>query len=334
MSGPILIGERIVFSFRGNTLPSHVAKWLADGLCGGIIFFQDNFESTKQFKGLVSQIEKVSLIQPPLLVIDHEGGRVQRIEGPGLNLPPAMFLAGEKGGNQDFFFHLGKRVGKHLRKLGINVNAAPVLDVLTEPSNRVIGDRALGTSPEEVSLLGVGLAKGLLAGKTCPIVKHFPGHGMTREDSHETLPIVDMEKNDLMKIHIKPFIEAVREGLPAVMTAHILYRKLDADLPATLSKIIVKEWLRKKIGFRGVVISDDLAMKAVSSRFSFDEIARLTAKSSTDILIHCGERDSQEGLIDALLSFYSRRSFKRSGLEDIHERVGRFRKYLLELTER
>lgn len=326
------IGERTIFSFRGTTLPGYMKKWLGDGLSGGIIFFRDNFESSRQFKDLLSQIVKTSRIQPPLLMVDHEGGRVQRIVGPLLPLPPARTVAERTENNPDFFFRLGQRVGKNLRRLGLNVNAAPVLDVLTEQSNRVIGDRAYGCSSRVVSRLGIGFALGLVDGKICPVVKHFPGHGMTREDSHEMLPRVDLAARELMDVHIPPFVEAVKKGLPAVMTAHVLYRKFDAHLPATLSKIVVKNILRNKIGFKGVVISDDLAMKAVSTHFSSDEIAGLTAESSTDILVHCGERDDQEELLDALSSFYGRQDFVRSGLQDIHQRTGRFRKYVLELT--
>lgn len=332
MKNPVSIGERIIFSFKGKTLPQYMAKWLKGGLCGGIIFFRDNFESPTQFRYLVSEIFAAAKIDPPLLMIDHEGGRVQRITGPLLPLPSARSLAERAGDDTDFIFNLGRRVGKNLRRLGLNVNAAPVLDVLTEPLNRVIGDRSYGNSSRDVSRLGIGFARGLIEGKICPVVKHFPGHGMTREDSHETLPLVEIPPDEIMSVHAAPFVDAVKKGLPAVMTAHVLYRELDTDLPATLSKIIVKDTLRTVIGFAGAVISDDLAMKAISSRFSSDEIAFLTAESSTDILIHSGERGDQEELLGALTSFYQQKDFERSGLKDIHRRAAWFRKYVSRLA--
>ncbi|NIO16718.1 MAG: beta-N-acetylhexosaminidase [Deltaproteobacteria bacterium] len=332
MKNPVSIGERVIFSFKGITLPQYMAKWLTGGLCGGIIFFRDNFESPNQFRSLVSQIFAAAKIAPPLLMIDHEGGRVQRITGSLLPLPSARSLAGRARNDPDFIFNLGVRVGKSLRRLGLNVNAAPVLDVLTEPLNRVIGDRSYGNSSRDVSRLGIGFARGLIEGRICPVVKHFPGHGMTREDSHETLPFVEVSPDEIMSVHAAPFVDAAKEGLPAVMTAHVLYRELDKDLPATLSKTIVKDILRTRIGFAGAVISDDLAMKAISSRFSSDEIACLTAESSTDILIHCGEKDDQEELLGSLTSFYQQKDFERSGLKDIHQRTAWFRKYVSRLS--
>lgn len=334
MTDRVLTGERVVFSFHGKTLPPHVKEWLNRGLCGGIIFFGDNFESQRQFQALTSQIVEASSITPPLLMIDHEGGRVQRIVGPLLPLPSAMHLAERKSNDPDFIYRLGKRVGKGLRKLGINMNAAPVLDVLTEPSNRVIGDRALGTEPGDVTRLGIGFAKGLLAENVCPVVKHFPGHGMTREDSHETLPAVQVGWSELFPVHISPFVKAIEEGLPAVMTAHVLYEQLDKELPATLSKFILQDLLRDKIGFRGIVISDDLSMEAISGRFTLDEVARFTTLSGTDILVHCGKRDAQEGLLEALSSHYLHQDNRRSDLQELHSRIRRFRKFLLDLSSR
>lgn len=329
-----MIGERVVCSFRGTCLPDYLKDWLSRGLCGGVIFFKDNFESPRQFHVLLSEIEDLSLIRPPLLMIDHEGGRVQRIKDHLPLLPSAMTLARDAAKEPDLLLRLGKRTGEALRNLGFNVNIAPVLDVLTEPSNRVIGDRAYGTTPQEVSMWGIGFAKGLTRGNICPVVKHFPGHGMTREDSHEVLPVVDLQRESIFETHLAPFADAVNTGLPAVMTAHVLYRDLDPDFPATLSKKIISDTLRKRLGFRGVVISDDLEMSAISKVFPPYEVALHATESSTDLLIHTGERRSQEELLDALSSVYLKKGDRDPHIPDIHRRIAEFREYISSLTSR
>jgi beta-N-acetylhexosaminidase len=327
-------GERLVFSFKGTALPAHIENWLEKGLCGGIIFFEDNFENTSQFKNLVDDIYNLSFFTPPFLMVDHEGGRVQRIRDPLTLLPPASELASRELKETGYLTELGERVGEELGSLGININLAPVLDVLTEENNRVIGDRAFGSSPEVVARFGMDFARGLLRGGVCPVVKHFPGHGMTSEDSHRLLPLVDMDLTLLEDRHVAPFVYAISKGIPAIMTAHIVYTALDPDLPATLSEKIVRLYLRDKLGFSGVVMSDDTNMKAISNNFSPEEIALLSTEATTDIIINTGSADEQEALVRALNNLYEKTPSNRETIRQIHKRVDGLRNIISALAPR
>jgi beta-N-acetylhexosaminidase len=180
-------------------------------------------------------------------------------------------------------------MGRELASVGIDLDFAPVLDVLTHPRNRVIGDRAFGSSPDEVAALGLATARGLQAGGVVPCGKHFPGHGGARGDSHVLLPRVGRSRRDLSRIDLPPFRQAVAGRLPCLMTAHVLYPALDPENPASLSPRIVTGLLRNTLGFRGVVVSDDLEMGAVSRRLSPEETAERAVAAGTDLLLVCSD---------------------------------------------
>jgi beta-N-acetylhexosaminidase len=223
---------------------------------------------------------------------------------------------------------LARRTGKALASLGLNVNLSPVMDVVTEKRNVVIGDRSFGTDPDTVTKYSLEYAEGLLSAGICPVMKHFPGHGMTREDSHVTLPRTAIGEKELGRVHLRPFIYGVKQGLPAILTSHVLYSSLDDTFPATLSVEIVRDLLRGNLGFQGVVISDDLSMGAVRSSFQCEEYVRLATEASVDIMIHCGTEDDQGEMFEELLRFYREEDFLREEKERISLRIEKFIKYL------
>ncbi len=314
-------GERLILSFKGYFLTPFARKVLEKGLCGGIILFSNNVENTRQLSALIEEIKTVASIKPPIIGIDQEGGRVQRITDEKFTLPSAREIGKNRTPLETKI--LAHSLGKALASIGINVNFAPVLDVLSEPGNTVIGDRAFGTEPEKVAEYGCAFARGLNEGGVLPVGKHFPGHGMTIEDSHLTLPRCRESMDKIMKTHAYPFAAAIREGIPGLMTAHVTFEDIDPDFPATFSEKILNELLRKKLRFDGVTFSDDLNMKAISAHFSLKEIAKLAAISSPDFLIHTGDEETQAALIEEMLDIYSRTSTNR--LEAAHGRIEKFR---------
>jgi beta-N-acetylhexosaminidase len=178
-------------------------------------------------------------------------------------------------------------MGRELCSVGIDIDFAPVLDVLTNPSNTVIGDRAFAADPQSVSLLGCALARGLREGGVIPCGKHFPGHGATLIDSHHDLPRDERGEADLMSLDLIPFQRAIREQIEMIMTAHIVYPALDPDHPATLSPAIIGGLLRRRLGFQGVVVTDDLDMGAIVRHSSLEQASLDALKAGADLLLIC-----------------------------------------------
>ena len=271
--GPRLGAEEIAF-FRD------VRPW-------GFILFARNIEGPDQVRGLVAALrETVGRDDAPVL-IDQEGGRVQRFGPPHWRrYPPARVLASVAGGPaaRREAVRLGARlIADDLHALGVNVDCAPVLDVPQPGAHDIIGDRAYGETPEEVAVLGRAMAEGLLAGGVLPVIKHIPGHGRAASDSHFDLPVVDASAEALRQTDFAPF-QALSD-MPLAMTAHVLYRAFDRRRPATTSRRVIRGLLREELGFSGLIMSDDLSMKALDGEMA--RRARQSLSAGCDIVLHC-----------------------------------------------
>jgi beta-N-acetylhexosaminidase len=278
-------GRLLMVGIPGPTLDRRTRARLRDLRPAGVILFRRNCKSLEQIRRLCADLRRA--LPGSLIAIDHEGGRVNRLPPPFTAFPPARAVAAAR--SQRLAFAVGRAMGRELASVGIDLDFAPVLDVLTHPRNRVIGDRAFGSSPDEVAALGLATARGLQAGGVVPCGKHFPGHGGARGDSHVLLPRVGRSRRDLSRIDLPPFRQAVAGRLPCLMTAHVLYPALDPENPASLSPRIVTGLLRNTLGFRGVVVSDDLEMGAVSRRLSPEETAERAVAAGTDLLLVCSD---------------------------------------------
>ena len=254
----------------------------------GFILFGRNVASPDQLRGLVDALrETVGRADAPVL-IDQEGGRVQRLGPPHWGRFPPGRAYGDLAGNDPLLrreiTRLGARLMAHdLAALGINVDCVPVLDVPDPAGHEVIGDRAYGQTPDAVALLGRAAAEGLIAGGVLPVVKHIPGHGRARSDSHHDLPVVDASLADLDARDFAPF--RVLSDMPMAMTAHVIYSAVDPKRPATTSRSVMRRVVRGAIGFDGLVMSDDLSMKALSGDFA--ERARASRAAGCDVVLHC-----------------------------------------------
>jgi len=289
--------------FDGKTLPPHFAAWLAKGLVGGVVLFARNIDSPEQVRSLCDEIR--AAVKPgdpsPLIAVDQEGGRVARFKKPPYTVfPPARACSLFGNACADIARSFGEAVGSELRASGIDINFAPVLDVDSNPANPVIGDRSFSSLPEEAGRLGIEFAKGLSASGIIPVGKHFPGHGDAATDSHEELPIVEASRETLSARELVPFSMAIQENIPALMTAHVVYPALDPLLPATISEKILGGLLRKKLHFRGPIISDALEMKAISQRWSVGEAALLAVMAGCDIVLVCNGEELQAEAIERI----------------------------------
>ena len=262
----------------------------------GVILFRRNVESPEQVRALTGDIRDAIGRDDAFVLVDQEGGRVQRLGPPHWRKYPAAarFAAIENLEARAAAIRLAARlIGEDLRAVGIDVDCLPVLDVPVEGAHDVIGDRAYARDPLTVAMLGRAAAEGMLDAGVLPIMKHVPGHGRAGADSHLALPIVEAPRTALAASDFVPFER--NADLPAGMTAHVVYTALDPERPATISPIIVDQIIRKAIGFDGLLFSDDLSMKALPG--TFREKAEGLFAAGVDIALHCnGDRGEAEAV--------------------------------------
>lgn len=285
MHAQYALGQLFMVGIPHPTLDSDSRRLLQDLRPGGVILFRRNYNDPETLAALCAELHSLFPESPPLIALDHEGGRVHRLNSPFTHFPPAASVG--RLGSPELARQVGYAMGQELRSVGIDIDFAPVLDVLTNPSNTVIGDRAFATDPQLVSLLGCALARGLREGGVIPCGKHFPGHGATLIDSHNDLPRDERSEEDLLSLDLIPFQGAIREQIEMIMTAHIVYSALDPDLPATLSPIIIDGLLRRRLGFQGVVVTDDLDMGAIVRHSSLEQAALDALRAGADLLLIC-----------------------------------------------
>jgi beta-N-acetylhexosaminidase len=281
-------------------VPERFTRDLREGRRGGAILFKRNLPDIATAHELCSALAQAAPADlPPFLGVDQEGGRVSRLPAPFLVLPPMRALG--RTHDIDLIRAAARAVATELSAIGFNLNFAPVLDVDSNPANPVIGDRAFGSDPRTVMRAGVAFMQGLQDRNVLACGKHFPGHGDTAEDSHFALPTIEHDRTRLTKIELPPFRAAAGAGIASMMTAHIVVKALDPDVPATLSRAICASLLRAEIGFEGVLFSDDLEMAAVAARYPIETSAVEAIWAGCDALLVCKDEDLQDRAHAALV---------------------------------
>ncbi len=277
-----------IFGCAGPRLLDEEAAFFRDLRPWGFILFKRNVETPDQVRALTAALRETIDAPGAPVLIDQEGGRVQRLGPPNWTRYPPGRAYGELAGNDPLLrreiARLGARLMAHdLAAVGINVDCAPVLDVPEPGAHDIIGDRAYGQSADEVAVLGRAAAEGLIAGGVLPVVKHMPGHGRSHADSHLNLPVVEASHAALAARDFAPF--RVNSDLPMAMTAHVVFAALDPDHPATTSRRVIRQVIRGEIGFDGLLLTDDLSMKALSG--DFETRARDALAAGCDVVLHC-----------------------------------------------
>ncbi len=296
------LGELFIIGFNGLKLSEETSTFITQSEIGGVILFAQNYESPAQIAELSHQIQNCRSNLPLWISSDHEGGRVQRFKKGFTKIPDAA-LIGSKD-SPTLAFEIASVMAKELKAVGINLNFCPIADIATHSKNPVIGNRSFGETEEIVSKMCTAMVRGHLVNGVQPCVKHFPGHGDTSTDSHFALPRVETSLEILQEREFKPFLKAFQSKCSMVMTAHILAVQLDPQFPATLSKVILQEILRKKLGYSQLILSDDLEMKAIADHFGIEDAPRMAIEAGCDLLIYRSEATARRAY-DAL----------RSGLE-------------------
>jgi beta-N-acetylhexosaminidase len=324
------IGQLFLVGCQGESVTPEEQLVFEQCGFGGFILFKENCREPRQVFTLCRSLLKCTDENPPFLAIDQEGGRVHRLPAPFTHFPSAARVGESR--NRDVAYRAGKATAAEMALVGFNLNFAPVLDVNSNPQNPVIGDRSFGRTPGQVIETASAWAQGLRDGDIIPCAKHFPGHGDTDKDSHFALPVVGKTLAQLEAVELPPFIHACRNGIEALMMAHVRYSVLDAEFPATLSERIVTGLLRHQLGFDGVVFSDDMDMKAISDNYGSEDSVVLGARAGIDIFLFCHDLSKAVEAWEFLCTEAERDAALRAQVENSYRRITELKRRYLKAT--
>ena len=281
----------------GPALDDETRRLYAGTPFGGVVLFRHNAAAPATMRTLTRALHALDPALPPLVAIDHEGGRVHRLGPPFTHFPPAATVAAHGVGAVRA---VATATARELAAIDVDLTFAPVLDVASNPANPVIGDRAFGPVPSTVTTLALAAFRATRASGLLACGKHFPGHGDTATDSHLELPVIAKSRRALGALELVPFRRAIAARIPMLMTAHVLYRTVDPAVPATLSRPILTGLLRRTLGFRGVICSDDLEMRAIADRWTPADAAVASLAAGADLLLFCHRQDALRAAVDAV----------------------------------
>jgi beta-N-acetylhexosaminidase len=293
-------GQLAIAGFAGHSIPQDLRLLAREFDLGGIILFARNVEAPEQVADLAREGQSLAKELPLWVSTDQEGGRVARLKSPFTIWPPMLTLG--RSGDEKLAERFARALAAELRAVGISLDYTPVLDILTNRKNPVIGDRALAERAEDVAKLGTVIIRTLQEEGIAACGKHFPGHGDTSTDSHHELPIVEHSPDRLERVELVPFRAAIAAEVASIMTAHVLIPALDEEHPATLSPRIIDGILKKELGYRGLVVTDDLDMKAISGKYGTAEAVVSAIGAGCDAVLMCGtDQEIQAGAIEAVI---------------------------------
>ena len=315
------VGQLFHTGINGNKFNKNTEKWIKENNVGGIILFGNNFKNTniktnistylnkEEILDFTNNLQKASLRYskiPLLISTDQENGKVRRLEENTITVFPSAMALGQATlndkTNENFAFNSSFITAYELKQMGINWILAPVLDLSSNPKNPVVNTRSFGSDPNLVAVVGENYVEGNRAALSISAIKHFPGHGDTTVDSHFDLPLITKSKELLYKEDLFPFAYLIKKNLvDAVMCAHILFSSLDPNFPVTLSKIVIKNILRKELNFQGLIVSDAIEMKALTNRYKLIEIVRLAIGAGVDIILMSNQENSLKMIRNTLV---------------------------------
>lgn len=316
-------GQLAIAGFSGHAIPFDLRLLAREFDLGGIILFARNVDSPEQVAEIAREAQELAQELPLWVSVDQEGGRVARLKAPFTVWPPMATLG--RSGDVRLVERFARALAAELKAVGISMDYTPVLDILTNPANPVIGDRALAERAEDVARLGSAMITTLQAEGIAACGKHFPGHGDTSVDSHFELPLIEHPPDRLEAVELVPFRAAIEANVASIMTAHILIPALDPDRPATLSPTIVTGMLKEQLGYGGLVLSDDLEMRAIAGRYGISDATVGAIAAGCDAVLMCGaEADKQVAALEAVIHAVEEGTVALTRVEDAlarHRRV-------------
>lgn len=319
-----LVGETLVFGVPGTRLRPADVRLFRETRAGGLILYRINFESPAQVRRLVRGLEE-ALGRRLLVTVDHEGGRVIMFRD-GVTVFPDNLALGA-GGTEEDARRQGAIEARELRRLGMDVDFSPTVDVLTDGYSPNIGIRSYGADPRRVAALAAARIRAMQKNGLSACAKHFPGLGPASLDPHLDLPVIPLTWRGMRKDHLLPFLAAMEAGVDVVMSSHPLYPRLDPEprAPATFSRRLIRGLLREELGYRGVISSDDLEMGALRNLGTAGRAAVRTAGAGHDLLLCCHREDMQRDAQRSLLEAYRTGELSTADLEESVERIRKLR---------
>lgn len=314
----------LMVGVEGKKLTSLHRLFLKETGAGGVILFSRNYESPKQVARFIADLRAASDV-PLIIGVDQEGGRVARFGKPFTKIPPMAALGRAGEGGEELAGELGAMLGRELAAVGVDIDFAPVVDVLTNPANPVIGDRAISRDAAQVATLAAAFIRGMQSEGVAACAKHFPGHGDTDVDSHLGLPVLPHNRARFDACEFLPFKAAAEAGVASVMVAHISAPNLDRDAPTSVSKPVMTDILRKGLGFDGLVFTDDLIMKGISDKCSPYEAGWRSIAAGADMVLVCHRPDEQRATLEGIRRAVSEGWIDMATLTSSLKRLERFR---------
>jgi beta-N-acetylhexosaminidase len=322
------VGQLLMAGFNGHQIPAELRVVAKEFGLGGVILFARNIVEPEQVAELSFDAARLVSDLPVWVSVDQEGGRVARLKAPFTEWPPMATLG--RSGDVRLAERFARALALELKAVGVTLDYAPVLDVHTNPDNPVIGDRALAEKAEDVARLGSAIVRGLQAEGIAACGKHFPGHGDTSADSHQELPLVEHPPERLRQVEFLPFSAAIAARVATIMTAHVFVPSLDEKRPATLSHHVVTDLLRDELKYDGVILSDDLEMKAIAAEYAVPAAAVLAIEAGCDGALICsGDHDTLVAALEAIVHAVEDDRLRYSRVEDALKRQQRAKERFL-----
>jgi len=321
-----LVGSKLIFGIQGTEITDTIIGQFRKTHAGGLILFRRNFKTAFSFSKIIRDLEE-ALGRRLIVMIDHESGRVIHLP-EGVTFFPDNLAAG-RSGDEELVEKQGVIEARELSRFGFDLVLSPVLDCLTENHSPNIGVRSYGRDPKLVARLGAARIRGIQSQGLSACAKHFPGLGAATLDPHLSLPAIEETWETMKACHLKPFQKAIEAGVRALMSSHPLYPKLDPAprTPATFSKALMTGLLRKELGFKGLLLSDDLEMGAIQKNWGMEEAALRTAEAGHDLILCCSDPVLQKKLFQSLVEGYQKKILSSEDLEASNERIRAFRKH-------
>ncbi len=313
------LGQMFFVGFEGYTLTKEIKHFLEIVQPGGIIFFECNIKDKKQVKKLIRDIND-SLVIKPFIAVDQEGGAVERLRKICTSVPSVWGLS--KIGLKELL-EAQKIIAEELRELGFNMNFVPVLDINSNPKNPIIGTRAISDNPKIVSEYGSEVIKLFLKNQIIPVAKHFPGHGDLDIDSHLSLPVLSKDKKQLNNFELIPFKKAIQIKTPVIMAGHIQIPSLERDKrkPTSLSKAVLDNLLRKELGFKGLIVTDELNMKGITKNFSLEEASLEAINAGVDLLLFNYTHTNNLKIFNSVFKEINKNKYLQKRIDESYKRI-------------
>jgi beta-N-acetylhexosaminidase len=331
----VKIGQLFMAGIPGPQLDEDTKALIRDYNLGGVILFSRNIEDPIQLTRLCLDLQDTAIEYhglPLILAVDQEGGRVARLKEPFTQFPGNTAI-GQDAQPVERAMEYGRITAKEMKMVGLNMNLAPVVDVQRGEPEKHLAGRTFGEDPEMVAVLGRTVVRSFQENGVMAVAKHFPGLGRTSLDPHFHLPRIELDMKEMEEINLPPFQAAINEGVSGIMTSHAIYPALDSVRPATLSPAILTQLLREKMGFDGLIITDDLEMGAIAKHWGVAEGAAAAFEAGADILLICKDQKNVPESLELIRSRLLRDEIPFLRLNQSNERIMKVRSTLLERKE-